>query len=109
MAKSARASTKKANKTALRAKTFRPVEDARNERLHQKLVDLVASKKDVIMAVDDQRRLKTALYYLSLQLTSSITETNTRTEEAADEPTEGLSVIVLQQRLCLLGACSHGC
>jgi hypothetical protein len=45
MAKSARASTKKNNKTALRAKVFGPVEEARNERLSTRLLALVSEPK----------------------------------------------------------------
>jgi len=42
MAKGARASTKRSNRTALRAKVFKPVEDARAIRLNAKLQELIA-------------------------------------------------------------------
>lgn len=45
MAKSARASRMKANKTRLRRKVFGPVVDARTERLSQKLLDLASQPK----------------------------------------------------------------
>lgn len=45
MAKSARASRLKSNKTRLRRKVFGPVVDARTERLSQKLQDLAAQPK----------------------------------------------------------------
>ena len=45
MAKSARASSKKANKTRLRAKVFGPAEAARVARLSARLVQ-IANKKD---------------------------------------------------------------
>jgi hypothetical protein len=41
MAKSARSSVKKSNKSKLRARVFEPVEDARTERLSAKLLQLV--------------------------------------------------------------------
>jgi len=41
MAKGARASTKRANRTALRARVFKPVEDARAARLNAKLQELI--------------------------------------------------------------------
>ena len=59
MAKSARASTKKANRSNLRAKVFGPVEDARTSRLADKLMEIAskssAEKKDLQMA-DAQER-----------------------------------------------------
>jgi hypothetical protein len=45
MAKSARASSKKANKTKLRARVFGPVEQARAERLHAKLLETMQQPK----------------------------------------------------------------
>lgn len=45
MAKSARASSKKANHTKLRARVFGPVEKARAERLHAKLLETIAQPK----------------------------------------------------------------
>lgn len=45
MAKSARASSKKANRTKLRARVFGPVEKARAERLHAKLLETVQQPK----------------------------------------------------------------
>lgn len=45
MAKSARASVKKHNKTNLRHRVFAPVEQARNERLNAKLLELASQPK----------------------------------------------------------------
>ncbi|KAH7390544.1 hypothetical protein BKA66DRAFT_413788 [Pyrenochaeta sp. MPI-SDFR-AT-0127] len=45
MAKSARASSKKANHTKLRARVFGPVEKARADRLHAKLLETIAQPK----------------------------------------------------------------
>ncbi|KAJ4366890.1 hypothetical protein N0V83_007418 [Neocucurbitaria cava] len=45
MAKSARASSKKANRTKLRARVFGPVEKARAERLHAKLLETIQQPK----------------------------------------------------------------
>lgn len=45
MAKGLRASTKKANRTALRSRVFAPVENARLERLHQKLLEAAQQPK----------------------------------------------------------------
>lgn len=45
MAKGARNSVRKANNVKLKAKVFGPVEDARTERLHAKLEELIAQPK----------------------------------------------------------------
>lgn len=45
MAKGARASTKKANNARLKAGVFGPVENARNERLSAKLLELASQPK----------------------------------------------------------------
>lgn len=45
MAKSARATRLKVNRQALRSRVFRPVEDARTERLSAKLLELAAQPK----------------------------------------------------------------
>ena len=45
MAKGARASSKKANRTKLRARVFGPVEQARAERLHARLLETIAQPK----------------------------------------------------------------
>ncbi len=45
MAKSARASTKKSNRTKLRARVFRPIEDARTQRLSAKLMALASQPR----------------------------------------------------------------
>jgi hypothetical protein len=52
MAKGARASTKKANHAALKAKVFGPVETARAERLHAKLMELASQPKPSAKAED---------------------------------------------------------
>ncbi|KAM3073418.1 hypothetical protein ACMFMG_004683 [Clarireedia jacksonii] len=52
MAKGARASTKKANHAALKAKVFGPVEAARAERLHAKLMELASQPKPSAKAED---------------------------------------------------------
>jgi Protein of unknown function (DUF2423) len=59
MAKSARSSVKKANKSKLRARVFGPVENARTERLSAKLLQLatepaVASSGDTAMELVDK-------------------------------------------------------
>lgn len=45
MAKGLRSSSKKANRTKLRARVFQPVEEARLERLHQKLLETAQQPK----------------------------------------------------------------
>ncbi|KAH7378493.1 hypothetical protein DE146DRAFT_673257 [Phaeosphaeria sp. MPI-PUGE-AT-0046c] len=45
MAKGARASSKKANRTKLRARVFGPAEKARAERIHAKLLDTIQQSK----------------------------------------------------------------
>ena len=52
MAKSLRSSQKKINKTILRARVHRPVEDARIERLSAKLLELASKPKDEIKVID---------------------------------------------------------
>lgn len=42
MAKGLRASTERSNRTALRAKVFKPVEDARANRLNARLQEIIA-------------------------------------------------------------------
>lgn len=45
MAKGLRSSVKKANKAKLRSRVFRPVEDARTERLSAKLLELASKRR----------------------------------------------------------------
>ena len=45
MAKGLRSSVKKANKAKLRSRVFRPVEDARTERLSAKLLELASKRQ----------------------------------------------------------------
>lgn len=45
MAKGLRSSVKKANKAKLRSTVFRPVEDARTERLSSKLLELASKQR----------------------------------------------------------------
>ncbi|CAI6333440.1 unnamed protein product [Periconia digitata] len=45
MAKGLRASSTKSNRTALRSRVFEPVENARLERLHQKLLEVAQQPK----------------------------------------------------------------
>jgi Protein of unknown function (DUF2423) len=57
MAKGARASSRKRNNAALRAKIFGPAVDARTERLSAKLQELVSKPKPVeerVMLVDSE-------------------------------------------------------
>ena len=59
MAKSSRSSTKKSNKSKLRKKVFSPAEDARTERLSNKLLELASrshprSPEDSVMIEDKQ-------------------------------------------------------
>lgn len=59
MAKSARASTKKANNVALKSKVFGPVETARTARLSAKLLELAQQPKkrdDVAMVAPESTR-----------------------------------------------------
>lgn len=52
MAKGARASSKKANRTKLRARVFGPVEKARAERLHAKLLETIQQPKPERIEMD---------------------------------------------------------
>ncbi|KAI8634553.1 hypothetical protein F5Y19DRAFT_469612 [Xylariaceae sp. FL1651] len=57
MAKSSRASSRKANNQRLKAKVFGPVEIARNERLSAKLLELAAAPKperETMNIIDDE-------------------------------------------------------
>ncbi|KAI0128655.1 hypothetical protein BJ170DRAFT_339538 [Xylariales sp. AK1849] len=63
MAKSARASTRKANNQRLKSKVFGPVEAARMERLSAKLLELAAQPKpprsdSEMKIVDDEEEVK---------------------------------------------------
>ena len=53
MAKGARASSRKANNEKLKRRVFGPVETARTERLHAKLMELVSQPKPKL-AKDDR-------------------------------------------------------
>ena len=52
MAKGARSSSKKANHVALKSKVFGPVETARAERMHAKLMELASQPKPSAKAED---------------------------------------------------------
>ena len=57
MAKGLRSSVKKANKAKLRSRVFRPVEDARTERLSAKLLELSSKPQPEVekeTKVDDE-------------------------------------------------------
>ncbi|EMD92680.1 hypothetical protein COCHEDRAFT_19025 [Bipolaris maydis C5] len=60
MAKGLRASSKKANRTKLRARVFGPVEQARMERLHAKLLETVQQPKPESNQMDTAEDTNTA-------------------------------------------------
>ncbi|KNG47160.1 glycosylphosphatidylinositol anchor synthesis protein [Stemphylium lycopersici] len=60
MAKGLRASSKKANRTKLRAKVFGPVEQARAERLHAKMLETIAQPKPERSEMDTAEDANTA-------------------------------------------------
>ena len=53
MAKSLRSSRKKANKAKLRSRVHQPVEDARTERLAERLLEVVVKPKEQKLEVEE--------------------------------------------------------
>ncbi|ELR02487.1 hypothetical protein VC83_07878 [Pseudogymnoascus destructans] len=96
MAKGARASSIKANNTALKTKVFGPVETARTERLSAKLLALAAAprpsaQKDVTMDVEDAAApapLKSALK-VTKQADDMEVDKDTTQAPASSKPSSG--------------------
>lgn len=82
MAKSARASSKKANRTKLRARVFGPAEKARAERLHAKLLETIQQPKPEKAAMDIAEDSKQSPCNSNLTFTDVLQAT---TEETKDE------------------------
>jgi hypothetical protein len=81
MAKGARASSKKANRTKLRARVFGPAEKARNERIHAKLLATIQQPKPEKTEMDTAEDCKSQ----PPSLLPSLADTFTATTEATKE------------------------
>ena len=79
MAKGARASSKKANRTKLRARVFGPVEAARAERLHAKLLETIQQPKP------EKTQMDTTEDSTSIAYSSPTTHALTLAANTADE------------------------
>lgn len=88
MAKGARASSKKANRTKLRARVFAPVEKARADRLHAKLLDIISQPKperpEMDTAEDSKRDLDNMKYLLTNHCSATTTTTTTEATKEED-------------------------
>jgi hypothetical protein len=82
MAKGARASSKKANRTKLRARVFGPAEKARAERIHAKLLETIQQPKPEKTEMDTAEDCKT---HHARIFPSSATDTFTATTDATKE------------------------
>ncbi|OAL51288.1 hypothetical protein IQ07DRAFT_643390 [Pyrenochaeta sp. DS3sAY3a] len=95
MAKSARASSKKANRTKLRARVFGPAEKARAERLHAKLLETIQQPKpektDMDIAEDTTTEetkdegLSKGSFLLTAPIPTSLTEASSQPQDSAKE------------------------
>lgn len=98
MAKGARASSKKANRTKLRARVFGPAEKARAERIHAKLLDTIQQTKPEKADMDTAEDCETPI-----AIPASCANTPTATTEAKeDDFPKGLSLLTapLPRSLC---------
>jgi hypothetical protein len=93
MAKGLRSSVKKSNRTKLRARVFQPVESARAERIHAKLLEIVRqpkpeAPKKAEMEVDSVEEGRTQRLFQKPSMTPTNAE-NLDTTAGAGEPKEG--------------------
>ncbi|KAF7944461.1 hypothetical protein EAE96_010852 [Botrytis aclada] len=87
MAKGARSSSIKANNSALKAKVFGPVEDARAERMHAKLMELISQPKPSEKTVDVDMEGKEGKGE-----EASAKDTSNATAPAQEKPSEEMEV-----------------
>ncbi|CAN9099203.1 unnamed protein product [Alternaria alternata] len=120
MAKGARASSKKANRTKLRANVFGPVEQARAERLHAKLLETIAQPKpektdmetEETSAADDATKeedLPKGSSLLTVPIPRSLSDPSSIALDSADEDCQ-LRNLCFHLGLCsdILGFTNHG-
>ncbi|KAG9196431.1 hypothetical protein G6011_01552 [Alternaria panax] len=119
MAKGARASSKKANRTKLRANVFGPVEHARAERLHAKLLETIAQPKpektrmqtDETSTTDDATKedLPKGSSLLTAPMPRSLSNPSTTAPDSAEDDCE-LGTLCFHLGLCsdVLGFTDHG-
>jgi hypothetical protein len=85
MAKGARASSKKANRTKLRARVFGPVEAARAERLHAKMLEIIQQPKpertEMDTAEDSKLPEDTPAYTLADMFKATTTDEATKEDD----------------------------
>ncbi|KAL1793275.1 hypothetical protein ACET3X_008257 [Alternaria dauci] len=119
MAKGARASSKKANRTKLRANVFGPVEQARAERLHAKLLETIAQPKpektdmetEETSTADDAAKedLPKGSSLLTVPMPRSLSDPSTTALDSAEDDCE-LRNLCFHLGLCsdILGFTDHG-
>ncbi|KAH9859873.1 hypothetical protein IAQ61_011655 [Plenodomus lingam] len=86
MAKSARASSKKANHTKLRARVFGPAEKARAERIHAKLLETINQPKPEKTAMDVDESECTLGHAPEMLSTDNIAASTTEAKDEEDLP-----------------------
>jgi len=91
MAKGARASSKKANRTNLRARVFGPADKARNERIHAKLLEIIAQPKPEKTEMDTAEDCKRNDYSPQYACADLISATTDATKE--DNSSKGSSLL----------------
>lgn len=98
MAKGARASSKKANRTKLRARVFGPAEKARAERIHAKLLETIQQAKPEKTEMDTAEDC-TIPHRLLHTITNILTAA---TETKEDDLPKGLSLLAapIPRSLC---------
>ncbi|CBY00750.1 hypothetical protein LEMA_P018800.1 [Plenodomus lingam JN3] len=117
MAKSARASSKKANHTKLRARVFGPAEKARAERIHAKLLETINQPKPEKTAMDvdetstteakDEEDLpKGSSFLTAASIPRSLSDTNTTNTTAAKRVDAAQEDRELRNLCFHLGLCS---
>ncbi|KAF7935408.1 uncharacterized protein EAE97_008315 [Botrytis byssoidea] len=87
MAKGARSSSIKANNSALKAKVFGPVENARAERLNAKLMELISQPKPSAKTEDVSMEVKEGK-----DEEASAKDTSKATAAAQEKPSEEMEV-----------------
>jgi hypothetical protein len=93
MAKSARASSKKANHTKLRARVFAPVETARAERLHAKMLEIVNQPKPERKEMDTTEDSKLPGHTRTFTFADCLEATTTDDATKEDDLPKGSSIL----------------
>lgn len=99
MAKGLRSSVKKSNRTKLRSRVFAPVEDARTQRLHEKLLAIAQqpkpepSKKSEMEVDSTEGTHRTSMRHLLTALTNSSSVSAAQETSKEDEYPKGTCIL----------------